>query len=189
MAGNFFQTKAAARQSVEGVRRSLSSAQVSEWGGEVQRHLAASGFLRGVIALYDAQPFEVPLRIDGGLSPRLTKGSRVLSFHRAAETDFVKGPMGLREPGPQVPSVALSEIDVWLIPGVAFTPSGDRLGRGGGYYDATLALARADSLKIGVAFECCVVAGFPTEAHDVKVEWLVTERGLRRTTFTAEHKA
>ena len=185
MAGNFFQTKAAARQVMEGVRRSLSSQQVSAWGGEVQRHLAASGFLKGTVALYDAQSFEVPLRVDGGAYPRLTRGSRVLTFHRCAEADFVKGPLGLREPAAHLPLVELTEIDVWLVPGVAFTRDGERLGRGGGYYDATLALARPDALKIGIAFECCVVGGFPTEPHDVRMNWVVTERGAWRVEGSA----
>jgi len=185
MAGNFFQTKAAARQVVEAVRRSLSSQQVSEWGGEVQRHLAASGFFKGTIALYDAQSFEVPVRVEGGAYPRLTRGSRVLSFHRCADGDFVKGPLGLREPAAHLPAIDLKDIDVWLVPGVAFTRGGERLGRGGGYYDATLALARPDALKIGVAFECCVVDGFPTDAHDVRMDWLVTERGVWRADGSA----
>ncbi len=188
MAGNFFQTKQAARQAVEAVRRSLSSQQVSEWGGEVQRHLAASSFFSGArtVALYDAQGFEVPtgqLRAAAPrvCLPRVIKGNRVLAFHLVEAADqLVAGPLGLRQPGEHLHEVALTEIDLWVVPGVAFTRDGRRLGRGGGYYDATLALARPDSVKVGVTFECCVVDGFPTEAHDLGVDWLATERGMQK---------
>ena len=166
MAGNFFQTKRAARQAVEGVRRSLSSQQVMQWGGEVQRHLVALGFFKaaGLVALYEAESFEVPtagLRRAGlrVCVPRVEKGTRVLTFLEGERP------------------VALTDIDVWVVPGVAFTRAGLRLGRGGGYYDSTLPLARPDAVTVGLAFECCVVDGFPTEAHDRSVEWLVTETG------------
>jgi 5-formyltetrahydrofolate cyclo-ligase len=135
----------------------------------VQRHLAALDFWRGatVAALYDAASFEVPT---AGLQredlrvclPRVERGTRVLTF--------IDG---------ETP-VALSDIDVWVVPGVAFTRQGLRLGRGGGYYDTTLALARPDAVTVGLAFECCVVDGLPTEAHDRAVDWLVTEAGATR---------
>lgn len=160
---------------MEGVRRSLSSQQVSEWGGEMQRHLVALGFwaTARVAASYHAEYFEVPtaalprpgLRV---CYPKVTKGTRVLTFHELADD------------GQLSPAVDLAEIDVWVVPGVAFTRDGRRLGRGGGYYDATLALARADSVKVGATFECCMVSGFPTEAHDLGVDWVVTERGASR---------
>lgn len=175
MAGNFFQTKQAARQAVEGVRRSLSSQQVSEWGGEVQRHLVALGFwaTARLASSYQAEAFEVPtdalprpgLRV---CYPKVTKGTRLLTFHELADD------------GQWLPAAALAEIDVWVVPGVAFTRDGRRLGRGGGYYDATLAHARPDAIKVGLTFECCMVEGFPTEGHDLGVDWVITERGASR---------
>ncbi len=175
MAGNFFQTKEAARQVVEGVRRSLSSQQVSEWGGEVQKHLVALGFwsTARLVASYQPESFEVPTAALARSAsrvcyPAVVKGSRVLTFHELADD------------GQRLAALPLQEIDLWVVPGVAFTRDGRRLGRGGGYYDATLALARPDSVKVALAFECCVVGGFPTEAHDLGVDWLITECGASR---------
>ncbi len=88
--------------------------------------------------------------------------------------------MGLREPPATAPAVGPRDIDVWLVPGVAFTTTGERLGRGGGYYDATLSCARSDAPLVGLSFECCVIGGWPAEAHDVKVKWLITERAASR---------
>ncbi len=70
-------------------------------------------------------------------------------------------------------------IDVVVIPGVAFTPSGGRLGRGRGLYDRFLAgLPRA--VRIGVCLEALVVPELPLEAHDVLMDVVVTDASVRR---------
>jgi 5-formyltetrahydrofolate cyclo-ligase len=70
-----------------------------------------------------------------------------------------------------------SEIDCVVVPGVAFSPEGWRLGRGGGYYDATLA-ALPRALRVGVAFEVQLVPTVPREPHDVALDAVVTESRL-----------
>jgi 5-formyltetrahydrofolate cyclo-ligase len=186
--------KAALRHEVEGRRRALPPDVVRRWGGEVQRHLAAlplfSDRVIRAVAVYDAQPFEVPLQafIDElgarGVAivyPRVVRGSRELAFHEVRDDDWAPGPHGLREPRPTAPSRAIADIDVFLVPGVAFTRDGRRLGRGAGYYDATLARRSREAWTIGVAFEAAVVAELPTEPHDVRVDSLATEAGVRPT--------
>lgn len=181
--------KAAQRKVTEGWRRSLSPEAVNRWGGEVQRHLAALPLLSRArtVAAYDAQGFEVPLAsLCAGLSargvtvcfPRIVKGSKVLAFHRADA--WSPGPLGLREPHVDAPRVALPDIDVWLVPGVAFTRDGRRLGRGAGYYDFTLEHRRPDASLVGIAFEGSVVEDLVVEAHDVRMHFLATERGVQR---------
>jgi 5-formyltetrahydrofolate cyclo-ligase len=64
-----------------------------------------------------------------------------------------------------------------VVPGLAFTPAGYRLGYGGGYFDRFLAVHRGPS--VGVAFECQVTAQLPVEPHDVPVKYLVTEERSR----------
>ncbi len=74
--------------------------------------------------------------------------------------------------------VAPGEIDVILVPGLAFTRDGARLGRGGGYYDRYLATMPASTLKIGVCFAVQIVASLPTEPHDQRVDTVATEEGF-----------
>ncbi|PZR17469.1 MAG: 5-formyltetrahydrofolate cyclo-ligase [Archangium gephyra] len=185
--GNVFSDKVAQRREAEGRRRSLSPEVVERWGGEVQRHLAALPLFTGAraVAAYDAQKFEVPLaalvaaleaRGVHVVFPRLERGSRVLRFHRPSA--WRTGPLSLREPSPDSPEVAPTDIDVWLVPGVAFTRDGRRLGRGGGYYDTTLERRRADATLIGVAFEVSVLHDIAVEAHDVRMHRIATERGV-----------
>ncbi len=190
MAGNVSSDKAALRKEAENQRRALSPEVVERWGGEVQRHLAAlplfSDRVIRAVAVYDAQPFEVPLaefivelsaRGVQCVYPRVVKGTRQLVFHAVAET-WARGAFGIREPPSQSPRRAIDEIDVFLVPGVAFTRDGRRLGRGGGYYDSTLALRGAQAQTIGVAFDCNVVNDLLTEPHDVRVDFLATEKGV-----------
>jgi 5-formyltetrahydrofolate cyclo-ligase len=190
MAGNVSSDKAALRKAEELRRRALSPEVVQRWGGEVQKHLAAlplfSDRIIRAVAVYDAQPFEVPLadfvtelssRGVPCVYPRVVKGTRVLVFHHVGD-QWAKGPFGIREPASHSPVRAIDEIDVFIVPGVAFARDGRRLGRGAGYYDSTLSLRNSRAQTIGVAFECNVVSAVPTEPHDVRVDFLATERGV-----------
>jgi len=71
-----------------------------------------------------------------------------------------------------------AEIDFILVPGLAFNPRGQRLGRGGGYYDRYLALLPSTTCKIGVCFASQIVEAMPTDAHDQRVDAVATENGL-----------
>jgi 5-formyltetrahydrofolate cyclo-ligase len=70
--------------------------------------------------------------------------------------------------------------DVVVVPGLAFTLAGDRLGQGGGWYDRFLAGVRSGCVTIGVGFDVQVVDELPLEAHDVRLQHLVTDLGVRR---------
>jgi 5-formyltetrahydrofolate cyclo-ligase len=89
----------------------------------------------------------------------------------------VRGPLGALEPPPAAPEVPPAEIDAIVVPGVAFSADGHRLGRGGGYYDATLA-ALPHALRVGLAFDVQVLPDVPRELHDARLDVLVTETRL-----------
>lgn len=89
------------------------------------------------------------------------------------ESSLCVGPYGVREPGPDAPAVSWERLDLVLVPGLAFDPSGRRLGRGKGYFDRLLSFARR-ARRWGVAFDFQIVAEVPAEPHDVNVHQLVT---------------
>jgi 5-formyltetrahydrofolate cyclo-ligase len=90
---------------------------------------------------------------------------------------LVTGAFGVREPAWSGPNLLLNQLDLILVPGVAFDLSGRRLGRGKGFYDRLL--ARIQGTKCGVAFEEQIQARIPVEPHDVLLDCLVTpERWL-----------
>lgn len=67
--------------------------------------------------------------------------------------------------------------DVVVVPGLGFTARGERMGRGGGWYDRFLARRRADCVAIGVCFSEQLVGELPVEDHDVPVDVVVTDQG------------
>jgi 5-formyltetrahydrofolate cyclo-ligase len=66
-------------------------------------------------------------------------------------------------------------LDVVVVPGLAFTRGGERLGQGGGHFDRFLTRVRGDCLRIGVAFHEQLVDELPTEHHDVAVDRVITD--------------
>ena len=83
---------------------------------------------------------------------------------------FIKNALNILEPENPI---KIKEVDVFLIPGVAFTPSGKRLGRGGGYYDKLLS-KYPDTLKIGITFNERIMQDLPTESHDISMDYVFT---------------
>ncbi len=74
--------------------------------------------------------------------------------------------------------VAPSDLDVVLLPGVAFDRRGGRLGHGAGYYDRLLRHVRPDALLVGLAFECQMADEVPMLEHDVFLDAVVTENAV-----------
>ena len=71
--------------------------------------------------------------------------------------------------------VLLTQIDVVLVPGLAFDHFGNRLGRGKGYYDRFLSRLSSDTLTIGLAFEGMIHDQIPHDENDCPVKMIVTE--------------
>jgi len=83
----------------------------------------------------------------------------------------VDGPDLRVQPGDLDPQA----LDVVVVPGLAFTPDGRRLGQGGGHYDRFLPRLRPGCITIGACFAEQVVTDLPTEPHDRPVDHLATD--------------
>lgn len=88
------------------------------------------------------------------------------------------GLFGAREPHRTAPGL---RPNLLIVPLVAFDSDGWRLGRGGGFYDRTIAELRAAGpvVTIGIAFAAQRVPQVPREAHDQRLDWIVTEEGAQ----------
>jgi 5-formyltetrahydrofolate cyclo-ligase len=109
------------------------------------------------------------------LGPRAMEARRIVDLSR----DLEDGRFGIPAPRAERPLVEPADLDVVVMPGSAFTARGDRLGYGGGFYDAYVERA-AQAARIAPVFELQIVPELPCEPHDVPVDALVTERRVLR---------
>jgi 5-formyltetrahydrofolate cyclo-ligase len=119
------------------------------------------------------------------LLPRVRKGGEpALDFIEVddPDTELVPGSYGLREPaGAAVHDVAAA--DLVLVPGLAYTRAGDRIGLGPGYYDRALAAVAAEGspLRMGLCFAAFLdppEGPIPTEPTDIAMHAIATELGI-----------
>ncbi len=111
-------------------------------------------------------------------APRMDWGARAMEavgLGSLAQTEIRR--LGIRE-APDGPAIDPAGLDIALIPGLAFDPSGGRLGRGAGFYDRFLGRLGPGTVRIGVCFGVQVAADVPREPHDLGVDALVSERGF-----------
>lgn len=86
------------------------------------------------------------------------------------------GIFGILEPTPDNRTIQEEEIDLIVIPGVAFDRERNRMGRGKGYYDRLLSTLQAP--KVGICFGFQLLPVIPVEPFDKKMDWVITEQEI-----------
>lgn len=180
--------KRSLRASTQAARRGMSNDQRASASRAVVDRLLRADELADAdtVLLHAATSAEVDL---GALVAPLTgRGVRTLfprvrgeALELVAATDLrtlALGYRGIREP--TGPSIDPSVVDVAIVPGVVFDPRGGRIGQGGGHYDRLLPTLPESCVRIGVCFACQLVPSVPLEAHDQRVDLVVTERRTHR---------
>jgi 5-formyltetrahydrofolate cyclo-ligase len=147
----------------------------------------------GTVMFYVDFRDEVRTRPD--LVEAMAKGKRVVVpycsagelelFHLERMEELDAGMLGILEPREELrrvdaKRVDVSQLDLIIVPGVAFDPRGGRTGHGKGYYDKLLASARPDTALFAVAFECQLFPEVPMAEHDVFMDMVVTEKSVYR---------
>ena len=110
---------------------------------------------------------------------KLVHERRITPVRLTNLNDLRNGAYGIPEPVTEE-TCAVSEIDFILVPARAFDRRGNRLGRGGGFYDRLLARDDFRALRCGLAFSCQVLQQVPTASGDLPVHILVTENETLR---------
>lgn len=110
--------------------------------------------------------------------PRVVAPGAPLAFHACARVDLAPGVLGIPTPHATAPALLPEQLDLVVVPGLAFDPVGHRLGWGRGYYDLTLPLA-ARAVKVGFAHELQVVPDVPRAEFDQRMDLVVTDAALR----------
>ncbi len=183
--------KQALRQSIIALREKLPPHERIRWSHEVAEKIChlpeyrAAATVLGYLnfgAELAAEAWVERVLADGKrvLLPRVNRASKHLELYQVRDLrhDVAPGLWGIREPLVErcAREEALGTIDFVLLPGVAFTRDGARLGYGGGFYDRLLARLPDKPALVAGAFAMQVLDEIPQEATDRKVSWLVTER-------------
>ena len=109
--------------------------------------------------------------------PRTHSISRRLSVRKitdlSIDTEFSR--FGFREPKRSAETILVPEVDLVVAPGVAFDLSGNRLGRGAGYYDRFFANEGFNAAACALSFECQIIPSIPTLPHDRAMDFIFTE--------------
>ena len=119
------------------------------------------------------QKIVVPYCVDGELE----------LFHLESMDELELGMYKILEPKAALREVAskkatIEELDLVLVPGVAFDRQGGRTGHGKGYYDKLLENARPDTPLVALAFECQLFDEIPMQSHDIYMDAVVTESAI-----------
>lgn len=111
------------------------------------------------------------------------EGNSLQTFWLKNRDELEEGEFGILEPSVEwrrvkERKVSNDEIDLIIVPGLAFDRNGGRLGYGRGYYDRFLSQVRLDCALVGLAFECQIVREVPMSEHDMPLDVVITEAGV-----------
>lgn len=93
---------------------------------------------------------------------------------------------GILEPKSNYDVIDKKDIELVIMPGVAFDNGGGRLGYGGGYYDKFLMDCSEDKYKIALAYDFQVIESVPKEDHDILVDCIITEKNEKNVDKLSE---
>lgn len=170
------------RKKFSALRKELSSASKD---AIIAEKLLSSDFLSAadVILLYASFGSEIdtwkPAQklLDAGkviAFPKCGKNGH-MTFHTVSDLSLLSdGMYGIREPDSSLPQPELTAASVCIVPGLAFTEKGERLGYGGGFYDRFL--AAAPFIKTAaLAYDDMITDELPVSEHDLAVDMIITE--------------
>lgn len=128
--------------------------------------IAAGAERRGIVVTY----------------PRCLPQTRAMVLHRVMEPGELRmaATYGIREPDPTCPVVEIGEVDVALVPGLAWDRRGTRLGRGAGYYDRLFKSPGWRGFRCGLFYSIQEFERLPANRMDAPLDAVVTEEGVVR---------
>lgn len=110
--------------------------------------------------------------------PKCLPGGRMRAVKIESRDDLKPGFAGILEPADGLPEASPGAIGLAVVPCVSVTRDGRRLGRGGGYYDRFL--AETEAVRLCLCFEKLLSGDIPTAAHDIRMDYAVTENEIIR---------
>lgn len=154
-----------------------------------KKFLALSEFAAArTIGFFASEKFEVST--DELITKSLAAGKRVClpRIKKKSELEFREiknlaeleiGKFGIRAPREDSPKIMIEKLDLLVVPGLSFTKNGERLGRGGGFFDRVL--KKFHGVSVGLAFDFQILEKIPTERWDERVRRVVAGKQELKT--------
>lgn len=169
------------RDTIREQKKSFSKEQLQEWSNQVVQRIKANPLYVAAqsVMLYNALPDEVNLselwddEKQKWWLPLVTGVSTMEARTYTRKDKLIPGSFGIGEPGKDTIKAKAGEIDLIIIPGMAFDRSGNRLGRGKGYYDRFLK-EQGFAYRLGVCFPFQLLDTIPIESNDVCMNQIIT---------------
>lgn len=187
--------KRALRQTLKQKRAALDPQKAKEWNASIIDCIARSPLFASadLLLLYAPKGSElnllplvalahkkgIPVAFPVSMTETTTLQFRILT----PDKGLVPGTYGIPEPPADAPVAEPTDRTLCILPGLAFSPNGSRIGYGKGYYDRFL--ATFPGTAVGALYEEMLTASIPTEPHDLPAAYLFTERGIIRC---ADHR-
>lgn len=181
-------TKEEIRKKILSQRFKMSQREVQAKSEVICSYLISSKQFREakIISLYS--PIKKEVRTEDIFNAAIDKGKivgfpvsdpknlEITYFEVDGMSELLKGTYGIMEPpSDKERMINVSDIDLIIIPGVAFDERGFRIGYGGGYFDRLLGRDDIKAITMALAFDSQVVSKIPEESHDVRVDFIFTE--------------
>ncbi|HMO37036.1 MAG TPA: 5-formyltetrahydrofolate cyclo-ligase [Gemmatales bacterium] len=128
----------------------------------------------------------LPIALQSGKTiviPWCTETVELALFKLESMEELATGMYKILEPRPELrllphKQVAPEQVDLVMVPGVAFDRRGARMGHGKGYYDKLLETVRPDTPLIALAYDCQIFPEIPVAPHDVFMKKIITEKEI-----------
>lgn len=188
---NIKEEKKKIRKEIRRRRRELSSKTLSAIDDSLPEFISAIGdkeLLKTLknakrIALYRAFDGEVPVDglakffMDKGITccfPRIENDRMVFcDCISLDDSEFTVSSLGIKEPDTSKPPVDPGDIDVVVLPALAYNEEGTRLGAGGGFYDRYIgSMGSARPYLLGICYEFQICSDVPSDGHDISADFI-----------------
>lgn len=155
---------------------------------DVGKKICASPEFKNAEVVFAFMPMEDEVNIGGVILEAFMSGKKIavpkikdenggMKFHWiSASEDMSQGPFGIYEPASMIPinMECVPPNSLILVPGLAFTKDGKRLGRGKGFYDRFLAEYKDRFFKMGICFDFQIMDDIPVDENDVFVDKVIS---------------
>ena len=181
-------TKTDIRKSMKDKRRSLTENEMELASKEVFRHIVTFEPYRNVDTIYCYASYKEELSTSEIIKQMLNTGKKValpkvegenLQFYLITDySQVTSGYQGIPEPVTNMKALpTIDKPSLMLLPGLAFTKTGERLGYGGGFYDRYLASIEFGAfVTCGLGYDFQVVETLPVDERDMSIEYVITPK-------------